>query len=108
MTSTNTAVDPLELILPVAQDRLAWRCVGQVTASDTHEAVFEYEHAGMGRALRLDARGRVYGMDPEGVVRLFGRGGPLALAIALNAIYDGRHDWRPARVVLPEPADDDR
>ena len=99
--SNTTVVDPLERILPVAADRLAWRCVGRVTARDTAEAVFTYEHPGMGRALRLDASGRVYGTDAEGVVRLFGGGGALALAIALNAVYDGHDSAKPSRVVLP-------
>ena len=105
MTSTSTAADPLERILPAARDRLAWCCVGHDVASDTGEKVFEYQHAGLGRSLRLDAAGRVYGIDPEGVIRLFGRGSALALAVALNAVYDGHDALRPTRVVLPEVDD---
>ena len=98
-----TAIDdPLCLVLPEAADRLAWHCTARTVAGDTNETVFHYEHRAMSRALRLDARGRVYGQDPEGAVRLFGKGGPLALAIALNAIYDGMDQHRPSRVVLPE------
>lgn len=103
-TEASTAeTDPLQLVLPEAADRLAWRCTQRVAAADTHETVFVYEHRGIGRALRLDARGRVYGQDAEGTVRLFGRGGPLALAIALNAVYDGMDRYRPSQVVIPEP-----
>lgn len=94
--------DPLCLVLPEATDRLAWHCTGRTVARDTRETVFSYEHRAMGRALRLDAQGRVYGQDPEGAVRLFGKGGPLALAVALNAVYDGMDQHRPTRVVLPE------
>ena len=96
--------DPLQLVLPVAADRLAWHCIARTVARDTNETVYHYEHRAMGRALRLDATGRVYGQDPEGAVRLFGKGGPLALAIALNAVYDGMDQHRPSRVELPEPA----
>ena len=96
--------DPLQRVLPEAADRLSWRCTARITAADTGETVYCYEHSGMGRALRLDARCRVYGQDPEGAVRLFGRGGPLALSVALNAAYDGMDRYRPATVVLPEPA----
>lgn len=105
MTQTTT-VDPLARILPLAEDRAGWHCAGSVEASDTHHTVFEYEHRGIGRTLRLDAEGRVYGQDAEGVVRLFGRGGALALAIALNALYDGMDAHRPSRVVLPEARSD--
>lgn len=96
--------DPLRLVLPEAADRLAWRCTARTEASDTHETVFCYEHRGIGRTLRLDGHCRVYGQDPEGTVRLFGRGGALALAVALNAVYDGMDRYRPSRVVIPEPA----
>ena len=96
--------EPLTIVLPEAADRLAWRCTSRVVASDTHDTVYCYEHRGMGRTLRLDAQCRVYGQDPEGTVRLFGRGGPLALAVALNAVYDGMDRYRPSRVVIPEPA----
>ena len=93
--------DPLTEVLPEAADRLSWRCATRVVASDTGETVFEYEHIAMGRSLRLDAHLRVYGQDPQGVVRLFGRGGALALAVALNAVYDGHDDYRPTRIILP-------
>ena len=96
--------DPLQALLPEAADRLAWQCTGTTVASDTRDTVYAYEHRGIGRTLRLDAQCRVYGQDPEGTVRLFGRGGPLALAIALNAIYDGMDRYRPSRVVIPEAA----
>ena len=95
------SADPLAMILPVEADRMLWRCTDRRVAADTGATVFSYEHRGIGRALRLDADGRVYGQDPEGVVRLFGRGGPLALVIALNAIYDGMDHFRPAEVLLP-------
>lgn len=95
--------DPLRLILPEAADRLAWHCTDRTQAADTHETVLHYEHRHSGRTLRLDARCRVYGQDPEGTVRLFGRGGPLALTVALNAVYDGMDQYRPARVVIPDP-----
>lgn len=93
--------DPLALILPEAADRRQWVCVRQTPAAGTKEAVFHYQHQAMGRTLRLDRHGRVYGQDPEGVVRLFGRGGALALAVALNAVFDGMDHCRPRRVVLP-------
>lgn len=96
--------DPLCLVLPEASDRLAWHCTARTVAGDTKETVFHYEHLAMGRSLRLDAGGRVYGQDAEGAVRLFGKGGAMALAIALNAVYDGMDQHRPSRVVLPEPA----
>ncbi len=99
---TTKQVDPLQQVLPDAADRGAWQCVGRVTSRDTGETVFEYEHRVIGRTLRLDAAARVYGQDPEGSVRLFGRGGGLALSIALNAIYDGMDEHRPARVTLPK------
>ena len=95
---------PLCLVLPEAGDRLAWRVTARTIAGDTKETVFHYEHRALGRSLRLDAHGRVYGQDPEGAVRLFGKGGPLALAIALNAVYDGMDQHRPSRVVLPAMA----
>lgn len=96
--------DPLRRVFPEAVDRDAWRCVARVRATDTREAVFSYEHRALGRTLRLDAQCRVYGQDAQGVVRLFGRGGALALAIALNAIYDDADSHRPSRVVLPDGA----
>lgn len=97
-------LDPLVMILPLADDRLLWRRTAAVQAADTGDQVFAYEHRAIGRTLRLDAQGRVYGQDSEGVVRLFGRGGALALAVALNAIYDGLDGYRPTQVVLPESA----
>lgn len=97
-------VGPLQSILPSPADRLAWRCSRRSVAADTKEVVFHYEHQHIGRSLRLDQAGRVYGQDPEGVVRLFGRGGRLALAVALNAVYDGMDHHRPAQVVLPPRA----
>lgn len=93
--------DPLATILPDADDRAPWRHAGASTSVDTQQRVFHYEHQATGRMLRLDVDGRVYGQDPEGVVRLFGRGGPLALAVALNVVYDGLDRGRPRRVVLP-------
>ena len=99
--STSTDEDPLRLVLPEAADRLAWSCTGRAVARDTGATVFAYEHRVLGRALRLDAQARVYGQDVEGAVRLFGRGGALALAVALNAVYDGGDEHRPARVTLP-------
>ena len=95
--------DPLDDIFPVPEDRRAWRRVGSRISADTRETVYAYEHTGIGRALHLDSRGRVYGHDPEGVVRLFGRGGALALAVALNALFDGHDEHRPSRVTLPPP-----
>ena len=92
---------PLDMIFPDAADRLAWRCGRRSTAADTQEIVFHYEHQHVGRWLRLDGAGRVYGEDPEGVVRLFGRGGALALSVALNAVFDGMDAHRPTEVVLP-------
>lgn len=99
-----TSCDPLQLVLPERVDREPWHCTGQTTAVDTHATVFHYEHRNLGRTLRLDEQARVYGQDPEGVVRLFGRGGPLALSIALNAVFDGADRYRPRRIVIPEPA----
>ena len=99
------AYDPLATILPEPDDRAPWRRAGESTAADTQQTVFHYEHRATGRTLRLGADGRVYGQDPEGVVRLFGRGGPLALAVALNVVYDGLDRGRPRRVVLPGTAD---
>ncbi|MPZ74135.1 MAG: hypothetical protein GEU74_13045 [Nitriliruptorales bacterium] len=98
--ATGHSAGPLRLILPVAADRLAWRCPRRSVAADTGETVFHYEHQRTGRWLRLDQSGRVYGQDPQGVVRLFGRGGALALAVALNAVYDGMDHHRPTEVVL--------
>lgn len=94
--------DPLALILPVPGDRAMWHQTGSVISRDTEVTVFVYEHRAIGRTLRLDAGGRVYGQDPEGVVRLFGRGGAFALAVALNAVYDGMDQYRPSEIVLPE------
>lgn len=93
--------DPLAALFPDAGDRDPWHCVGRVTAADTGERVAEYQHTAIGRTLRLDDSGRVYGQDSEGVVRLFGRGGALALTIALNALFDGMDAHRPSRVVIP-------
>jgi hypothetical protein len=95
----------LRLIFPQRQDLAGWRCGRRSTAVDTQEEVFHYEHHHIGRWLRLDAQGRVYGQDAEGTVRLFGRGGPLALAVALNAVYDGMDAYRPAEIVIPQAAD---
>lgn len=100
-----TSADPLELVLPNSADREAWHCTERTTAVDTHETVFHYEHRNLGRTLRLDQHARVYGQDPEGTVRLFGRGGALALAVALNAVFDGADRHRPSRIVIPEPAE---
>lgn len=97
-------IDPLGMILPRAEDRVLWHCTAQRTAADTGAIVFSYEHRGIGRTLHLDDQARVYGQDPEGVVRLFGRGGPLALVVALNALYDGMDQYRPAEVLLPGDA----
>jgi hypothetical protein len=88
--------------LPIEADRSLWHCTQRISATDTGETVYAYEHRSIGRTLRLDGTGRVYGQDAEGVVRLFGRGGALALAVALNAIYDGMDQYRPAKIVLPE------
>ena len=97
---------PLDLIFPEVADRLSWRCGRRSTAADTQETVFHYEHQQVGRWLRLDSAGRVYGEDPEGVVRLFGRGGALALSVALNAVFDGMDAYRPIDVTLPATADE--
>ena len=94
--------DPLAAILPAPVDRAAWSPTGTTVAADTRATVVTYEHHATGRRLRLDAGGRVYGQDAEGVVRLFGRGGPLALAVALNVVFDGADALRPSRVVLPD------
>lgn len=102
MADTKIDADPLALILPEAADRLSWFLVDTATAADTGERVAIFQHRATGRALRLDAACRVYGEDAQGVVRLFGRGGAMALAVALNAAYDGADDLRPARVVLPD------
>lgn len=94
--------DPLAMILPVEADRELWQRVDESLASDTGVVVVHYEHRRIGRTLRLDGQCRVYGQDAEGVIRLFGRGGPLALAVALNAVYDGSDEHRPHTVVLPD------
>jgi hypothetical protein len=105
MTDTRLDAGPLTRILPDPDDRASWRLVAVATAADTHERVAVYAHQVTGRALRLDTAGRVYGEDAQGVIRLFGRGGPMALAVALNAVYDGADHARPVRVVLPDTAD---
>lgn len=97
-----SCADPLAMILPVEADRQLWHRVGESVASDTHAVVVHYAHRRIGRTLRLDGQCRVYGQDAQGVIRLFGRGGPLALAVALNAVYDGSDQHRPNTVVLPE------
>lgn len=94
-------LDPLALILPMADDRAAWLRSATTTAADTRSQVVAYEHHATGRRLHLDGAGRVYGQDAEGAVRLFGRGGAMALAVALNAIFDGHDRLRPTRVALP-------
>lgn len=101
MSEICTDPDPLSVILPLAADRLSWSLVDTATAADTGERVVIYQHQATGRSLRLDGAGRVYGEDAQGVVRLFGRGGPMALAVALNAVYDHADHLRPVRVVLP-------
>ena len=102
MTDSAPATDPLAMILPERVDRSAWTLVETATAADTRERVAIFQHQQTGRCLRLDASGRVYGEDAQGVIRLFGRGGPMALAVALNAVYDRADQLRPVRVVLPE------
>lgn len=102
MANTELGADPLAAILPEAADRLSWFLVDTATAADTGERVAIYRHQATGGSLRLDHRGRVYGEDAQGVVRLFGRGGPMALAVAINAAYDHADHLRPARVVFPE------
>lgn len=102
MTDIQLDVDPLSVILPAPADRASWTQVETATAADTHERVAIYRHNVTGRALRLDAAGRVYGEDAQGVIRLFGRGGAMALAVALNAVYDRADHLRPERVVLPD------
>lgn len=104
MADTKLDADPLAAILPEAADRLSWFLEDTATAADTGERVAVYRHQATGSSLRLDERGRVYGQDAQGVIRLFGRGGPMALAVALNAAYDRAEHLRPARVVLPEAA----
>lgn len=99
--ATGLATDPLTALLPVPEDRAPWLLTAAAPAADTGEVVYHFEHRGMGRALRLDGRCRVYGQDVEGVVRLFGRGGPLALSVALNAVYDGMEQHRPSAITLP-------
>ena len=91
----------LSRVLPDAADRTDWYHSHTSTAADTGARVHHYVFRFAGRALRLDDRGRVYGQDPQGVVRLFGRGGPLALHVALNMVFDGYQDRRPRRIVLP-------
>ena len=107
MSDTRTHPDPLADVLPEAADRLSWHLLETVIAADTGERVAIFRHAVTGRSLRLDAACRVYGEDAQGVIRLFGRGGPMALAVALNAVYDHADHLRPIRVVLPaaDPAD---
>lgn len=100
--------DPLTMILPVASDRELWHRIEESVASDTGAVVTHYVHRRIGRTLRLDRECRVYGQDAEGVIRLFGRGGPLALAVALNAVYDGSDEHRPHTVVLPDGGGADR
>ena len=94
--------DPLAMVLPVEADRELWHRVEESVASDTGAVVVVYEHRRIGRTLRLDAQCRVYGQDAEGVIRLFGRGGPLALAVALRVVFDGMDSYRPTRMVLPD------
>lgn len=104
MSETRVDIDPLVMILPVPVDRASWCRVDTATAADTHERIAIYQHQVTGRSLRLDGAGRVYGQDAQGVIRLFARGGAMALAVALNAAYDGDDHLRPARVVLPDSA----
>lgn len=104
MSDTCTHPDPLAAVLPEAADRLSWYLADTVSAADTGERVAVFRHVVTGRCLRLDSACRVYGEDAQGVIRLFGRGGAMALAVALNAAYDGADHLRPARVVLPPPA----
>ena len=99
------AMGPLGAVFPRAEDRAAWWCGRRSEAADTREEVFHYQHQHIGRWLRLDTHGRVYGEDSEGVVRLFGRGGAMALAVALNAVYDGMDVYRPAEIVIPQGSD---
>ena len=99
------AMGPLRMVFPRADDRAAWWCGRRSEAADTRREVFHYQHQHIGRWLRLDADGRVYGEDAEGTVRLFGRGGTMALAVALNAVYDGMDDHRPAQIVIPQRSD---
>ena len=93
--------DPLGRILPSPHDRDAWELTHRSTAVDTGQVVAHYRHRRTQGTLRLDDAGRVYGQDVEGVVRLFGRGGPLALHVALNIAFDGHPDLWPTRVVVP-------
>jgi hypothetical protein len=99
------AMGPLRMIFPNDVDRAAWWCGRRSAAADTREEVFHYQHQHIGRWLRLDARARVYGEDAEGTVRLFGRGGAMALAVALNAVYDGMDAYRPSQIVIPQQSD---
>src|SRR5688500_6023055 len=85
----------LARVLPEATDREGWHLISTSRAADTGVPVHHYVFRHTARVLRLDDRGRVYGEDREGVVRLFGRGGPLALHIALKMIFDGCEDRRP-------------
>ena len=104
MTDTltrKTHVGPLQLIFPEPADQAAWERTDETTAADTGKVVHHYRHRTTLRCLRLDEAGRVYGMDPEGVVRLFGRGGPLALHVVINMVFDQRPDLRPATIALP-------
>ena len=105
LSGDDPAMGPLRMIFPEAGDRAAWFCGRRSAAADTREEVFHYQHQHIGRWLRLDADGRVYGEDAEGTVRLFGRGGAMALAVALNAVYDGMDAYRPAQIVIPQRSD---
>lgn len=91
----------LTRIIPDPDDLSDWYVSHQSRASDTQHRVTHFVHRRSLRVLRLDDRGRVYGQDPEGVVRLFGRGGPLALHVALNTVFDGIEERRPKKIVLP-------
>ena len=100
--TSQTAADPLGDIFPEPADRAAWHRTGGGRGIDTDEDVVTYEHIGTGRKLHLGLDGRVYGQDPEGAHRVFGRGGHLALKIALNVVFDGFESHRPSRIVLPQ------
>ena len=91
----------LARIIPDPLDQADWYVSHRSRAVDTQLLVNHYVHRNSMRVLRLDDRGRVYGQDAEGVVRLFGRGGPLALHVALNMVFDGIEERRPKKVVLP-------
>jgi hypothetical protein len=104
MTETLTRGEPLALILPLASDRAAWQLIDETVATDTGQVVYHYRHGVTLQCLRLDSAGRVYGRDAEGAVRLFGRGGPLALHVAINIVFDQHPDLRPQRIVVPRRA----